>query len=1452
MPAREPESRIRHRYLRGTVPALQRSKTKVDTTCRHEDLRGRAVLAREGQHAGKPWPAATFAKIANIDSEDSDDDLIGAIIAPPTITTAAALVVDLCDENAQKSTDNIMRMLKPSSSPSSSSSSPRTLGECKPARGLGLSSRAPRLTIFTSPEEPAEDDDEIIPCDLNSKQQDLENYPHDIHFAAPYVKSAPTSGFQTAEERKNARVDRTSVLAAFCPREVLYQFQNNCKRLDQPLVMDAHECVVLWIDICKFTRLAEHLSPKMLGLALTDIFAEMIELVTLHGGDVVKFCGDALLCTFRDAQAKYEDESAGVDAAICAACKCAQAVQSKTFTIQPKAVDPAMSCSLNQDQPIELHVKTCVAQGKIHAMLVGGAYDRWEYLVVGQPLQNLRAADTVCGPGELVITSDVYQRLRDIAGDAVPMQRRSRSSKARADARSQLTPLMTSASDAQSVSALSVPSSAASYFDRTFSFSEMASSSSSSVSADDTFSEDLSPVPSTFNSQFLDERRTMRRAFSLELDSINDVPTDVKPLHDLGLDIDETPTTASRSPRSRAATTLDLPVPSMHAAAGQATRVTPRLRRASRLSRSVTAESLPRWKPLVPSPRSISSTSKPSDLLLRKVGSCDSLPDPERDHYVITGGEEWFANEAPLLPSNAELDLSAIHNAAATKSQSHPSDIKNCDDHPLSAFVPFQVRNRLQTLENCLAPPLCSPRSRTFYSQAFWQDPSFAEMRHVTVLFIKLHGLTDVGYEEEDGLRLAKSIHKSLVVIQGNLYRYGGTLRQMLCDDKGTVAIGVFGVPGSPKPVTLRQDDVSFALVAALEIQQELASRTDLQDCRVSIGVSTGEAFCGIIGSQQRAEYSIVGDTVNTAARIMEFTGPEDSRFAVACDEQTRNGCKDSDIVGFDSRTECVYFKNKAQSIRLFYPRLRLCARPSCSKTLDLLVGQDLAATAIQSLLKSQTLFSHQQINQVMILQGEQGSGKTALLDYAKQQHAKLLTANATSPMLPLPTAPGTPTPPDVRFYSVPCKSNFNPLQSLYAQVLNTASTDWVSQLVDTLKMRASNLLGYIELLAEIFPDQGPEFTKHREEEGYAPLELRPGSLELEGALWAFLARLLQVHHIFRPGVLCIDDLHTAETRIWRWLMVVISSCCLRQIDDAEDQPNIDPVNSDHKLSLPPKINIAARNQPLQLQRQKSEPGERGSTKRKPMLTRNLGLRIDTSLTPVQAFTFDEDHYGDHCALPPPILTSSPVNTQRSRPTLSPSLDVPASQRRRSYAGSPVEVPPRMISSQEFWQLARSEYMLTCNKPQTSRHSKSLRRKRGSELARESGIPAAHGSPRTGWVVLDDSSLNNVVARYCSTFGVFDEGPSTLLSVIMTAPENLSGDFQTRFLSLLKRHQGTGRFSLRIIPLRPLSDEDAQTLTVRRLRQARRNAPPALCKFIAQRSGGNPGQLTALISEFCI
>ena len=91
--------------------------------------------------------------------------------------------------------------------------------------------------------------------------------------------------------------------------------------------------------------------------------------------------------------------------------------------------------------------------------------------------------------------------------------------------------------------------------------------------------------------------------------------------------------------------------------------------------------------------------------------------------------------------------------------------------------------------------------------------------------------------------------------------RYGGSLNQIIDDDKGLTLVAAWGFPDRT-----HEDDPARGALAARAIVDAFG---DL-GLDVSAGVTTGRAFTGVRGGRIRCEYAMLGDVVNLAARLMQ------------------------------------------------------------------------------------------------------------------------------------------------------------------------------------------------------------------------------------------------------------------------------------------------------------------------------------------------------------------------------------------------------------------------------------------------------------------------------------------------------------------------------------------------------------------------------------------------------
>lgn len=147
-----------------------------------------------------------------------------------------------------------------------------------------------------------------------------------------------------------------------------------------------------------------------------------------------------------------------------------------------------------------------------------------------------------------------------------------------------------------------------------------------------------------------------------------------------------------------------------------------------------------------------------------------------------------------------------------------------------------------------------------------------AEFRRVSVVFMNLHGLPD----DPEAARAA--LQRAVEATQRVVQRNAGALYQAVMDDKGMSIIAAFGLPPGGA-----ENSAARATAASLALAGELHGAGLVP----AIGIATGRTFCGAYGSAARRQYTIVGTTMNLAARLMKA-----SNDGLLVDDATRRACE--------------------------------------------------------------------------------------------------------------------------------------------------------------------------------------------------------------------------------------------------------------------------------------------------------------------------------------------------------------------------------------------------------------------------------------------------------------------------------------------------------------------------------------------------------------------------------
>jgi adenylate cyclase len=183
------------------------------------------------------------------------------------------------------------------------------------------------------------------------------------------------------------------------------------------------------------------------------------------------------------------------------------------------------------------------------------------------------------------------------------------------------------------------------------------------------------------------------------------------------------------------------------------------------------------------------------------------------------------------------------------------------------------------------------------------------ESRQVSVLFSDIRGFTTLS-EKRTPQQVVDLLNRYFTLQVEVVFRHGGSLDKFIGD-----AIMAFW--GAPLDDPQHARNAVAAALEMAEVLQRFKKELGEQDADfdVGIGIHSGPAVVGLIGSEQRREYTAIGDTVNLASRIEGLTKGV-SRILVSRD--TMELCADAyDFTAYGS----FAVKGRAREVELFAPQ---------------------------------------------------------------------------------------------------------------------------------------------------------------------------------------------------------------------------------------------------------------------------------------------------------------------------------------------------------------------------------------------------------------------------------------------------------------------------------------------------------------------------------------------------
>ncbi len=234
----------------------------------------------------------------------------------------------------------------------------------------------------------------------------------------------------------------------------------------------------------------------------------------------------------------------------------------------------------------------------------------------------------------------------------------------------------------------------------------------------------------------------------------------------------------------------------------------------------------------------------------------------------------------------------------------------------------------------------------------------------MTVMFADLSGFTALS-ERTDPEEIRSMVDRCMSEMSQVVDRFGGSVDKVI----GDALMAVFGAP------IAHEDDSERAVRAALEIQRRSCEQSDaFGGLCVSIGVNTGEVIFAPVGPHGRREFTVMGDAVNTAARLQAAAPPE----AVLVGEETQAA---SALAITYEAVAPILAKGKETPILAWLARAAAAAPAERPVSAAPFIGRD---TELELLVRTWTRASSELHPQLVTLVGPPGIGKTRLtLEFA-------------------------------------------------------------------------------------------------------------------------------------------------------------------------------------------------------------------------------------------------------------------------------------------------------------------------------------------------------------------------------------------------------------------------------------------------------------------------------------
>lgn len=184
---------------------------------------------------------------------------------------------------------------------------------------------------------------------------------------------------------------------------------------------------------------------------------------------------------------------------------------------------------------------------------------------------------------------------------------------------------------------------------------------------------------------------------------------------------------------------------------------------------------------------------------------------------------------------------------------------------------------------------------------------------NVTVLFADIRGFTSMS-ENMSAEEVSMILNEYFTEIEPIIAKYNGVINKFI----GDAVMAIFGEPIQDKNHAVNAVKCANEMFEKVDELQKKWLKEGKPKIEIGVGINTGEAFVGNIGSETRLEYTVIGDMVNLASRIESYNKVYKTRFLISSTtyEKVRNI---ADVIKISE----VSIRGKAKKLNI-YEVLRL------------------------------------------------------------------------------------------------------------------------------------------------------------------------------------------------------------------------------------------------------------------------------------------------------------------------------------------------------------------------------------------------------------------------------------------------------------------------------------------------------------------------------------------------